>query len=200
MSPITSPSPADGGLADTPERTPDEAFIVRLGALHHSRDRALSALLRWTPDNQDPQQLVDVARATEGADLTDYDLRATVGRGFATYHSGKSRIDYGYPGTNLGTALRRIGSSSQGYGPRNPATARLLQQIVTAETLTDLTTLINTACKQLKSDAPAPHWLTLLTDLRDWQDPARRHAIRLRWAQAFYTNPPKKTSTKKKAH
>lgn len=176
-------------------RAPDEQFIVRLAVLHHSRDRALSSLMRWNPQHVDPQQLVDVARVTEGDSVIDYEVRAAVGKAFATYHSGKQRVDYGYPGASLGSVLRRLGSAGQGYGPRNVATDRLLQAIVTAETFDDLTGLLARACAELKSDAPAPHWATLLSELEEWHVPATRQNVRLSWAQSFYTTPPKKKAT-----
>lgn len=177
-------------------RTPDEQFVVRLAALHYARDRAMSSLLRWQPNQVFPQQLVDVARVTEGSGTSDYEVRAATGKAFASYHSGRSQVDYGYPGSNVGAALRRVGTASQGYGPRNPSTDRLLQQLATAETFDDLTLILGRICTQLRAEARAPHWGTLLADLRDWHTPATRTLVRLRWSQAFYTTPAKKVATK----
>lgn len=178
----------------TAERTPDEQFITRLAAMHHSRDRALTGLRTWEPGHVSPQQLVDVARATEGLDFGDYETRAAVGHLFAVWHAGKSGVTYGYPGTTIGNALRTLGSSGQGYGPRNPAVERILTSVVTATTFGDLLAALSHATKLLKPASAPPHWETLLTDIRAWRQPATRNLTRLAWSQAFYTSPPKKTA------
>lgn len=175
-----------------PDRTPDGQFIARLAAMHHSRDRAMSGLRRWMPGPLPPQQLVDVARATEGSDENDYEVRAATGRCFAVYHAGTSRVSYGYAGSSVGRALRSAGSAGQGYGPRNPAIDRLFKRLVEAETLSDLTTMLSRAVSELHGDSAPPHWETLLEDLRVWTNPDTRFDVRLRWSQEFYTTPEKK--------
>lgn len=180
---------------DLEPRTPDEQFVRRLAGMHHSRDGALSGVRRWLPGALDAQQIIDISRVTQGADPDDYQARAVVARCFAIFHSGTGAVSYGFTGSSVGRALRSLGSvgAGQGFGPKNPATERLLKQIVEAETLSDFTELLSRAVTGLRSAGSAPpHWATLLADVRDWNAPTSQSDVRLRWAQAFYTTPEKK--------
>lgn len=157
-----------------------ETLTRRLAALHFSREPELSACIRWQPDHVDPQ-VIRVVRS----DTRDHFIAgALVAKCFAIYHAGRQNVNYGGD-TSLGKAMRALGT-------REPGTIRLFDRLLTANTTSELHTVlvqIIRALKPLNQDKPwqSPSWTVLHRDLIRWSDPQKRNDVRQDWAQAFVT-------------
>lgn len=162
--------------------TDTRGLLSTLTALQLSR--RLSGLLRWTFFA--PTALI--AEAVADADTDDeVNAFAITAVGFACWHRSRPDVHYGRDGTSLGRAMRQLGSSGH-YGPGDPTTVRMLDQLTTATTCEDLCAAVARICTALSSAGHPPRWSQLATDLLDWQHSP--DAVRWRWVRDFHRHTP----------
>lgn len=160
------------------ELTREQRFIRRLAAAHASR--TIGALMNWHPGVIDPR----VIALTQDADETEYTSWGLTGKAFAVFHAGLRDVRYGYAGTGIGSWARRVDADSV-------AVERLIATLARTQAPLDLDRAL-TALARMNPRSPrfSPHWHTVLDELTQWADPARRDQVRFAWARDFYTYTP----------
>lgn len=171
---------------ETDTLTPTDRYIRRLAAAVRSRDQALGGLRNWRPAGT---VNVDVIRITADGDDEQWIAWAMAGKLFAHWHSGRSTINYGTPGSGLGHALRSLGPAGA-RGPSNPGAARLLNRLVAAGDDSQLAEVLGAIARELRSNDYPPRWATIATEIEAWRNPATRNETRVLWARQFHTYQP----------
>lgn len=151
-----------------------------LAHLHYSRSSDLSHIRRWTFGTVTGP----IARVAAADTHTNFLASALTAQAFTLWHSGKKEVHYGKTGTNLGRAMRQLGTPD-GFGYKNPTVAHLFDLLLAASTGAELQRHLTTIMKRLRHNDHPPHWETLAEDLARWLDPQTRNQVRIDWATSF---------------
>ncbi|WP_102144372.1 type I-E CRISPR-associated protein Cse2/CasB [Mycobacterium hubeiense] len=171
-------------MAAPPQVAVDERvdrFVRRLAAAHRRRSPYLAAARRWAPGRVDHRIAALTCLDSEPAGAGEYPVWAQVAKLFAIWHGGRIDVAFGYPGAGIGRWAHQLGVG-------DPAGERSIERITTAASSQRLDTAL-TALARTRTARP-PHWATVIAELTDWADPARRAAVRFTWARDFYSFPP----------
>lgn len=163
-----------------------DRFVTRLAREHKHRSHTLAAARRWVPTTVDYRIAELTCLDTEPATAAEYPAWAQTAKLFAIWHGGRQVALYGWPGNGIGRWAHQLGVN-------NPAGERIIERLTDATT-PELLDAALTALAKTRTARP-PHWATVVTELTDWADPAKRDQIRFTWAHDFYSFPPKTDAT-----
>jgi len=188
----TEPTGRRASVAGHVGRTVSRIQAQYVGPTQTAWARAVLAHLRRSlgrPLGSVPEVLeliVDPSGPPTDGPPTRVELATAAALGLYSVHQQSVPTGMHVPGTSFGTALGRIAHHPSA---EVPGVVRRFRALGTADDLGEVVRHARGLVELLRSHRQPFDYGQLAADLVDYQDPARRDDVRLRWGRAFYRVP-----------